>query len=376
MRTRILPIVISVFLSALCSAQQNGVAKMMDKWGEPIDKCPGSKDAKLISFKNTLNHPIDVAIALENQDGAWVYFIKEEIKPQDTIMAYVCNSPASKHKIDYKKSGEKIALSTCEEYNADYTAKTKKSPCKEVPKKLVDIETKILAGDNQAPLPNQKVLLKNMEGKEMQSAMTDEFGDFTFKNVDAHEKHIIELELDPKLTVEEKIFLATQTGMIVGEFSKEKTFIFKYDLLQKDIQKLLPISEEDPVMIMNNFKSSGRSETIFKQSIYYAPQEFALNPDAKKTLDKIAGILMEEKVLKLEVFSHSDSRGDDQANLILSQKRADEVLNYLASKGVDKSRLKAQGVGETKLLNRCKNDIKCSEKEHSLNRRTEFKLMR
>lgn len=374
MRTRTLLIVIGLFLSSTCIAQQSGITKVVDKWGEPMDKCPGSKEAKLISFKNSLNYPVDIAVALENQDGAWMYFKKENIKPQDTIMAYVCNSPASKHKIDYKKSGDNIALTTCEEYNAEYTAKTKNNPCKESGKKLVDIETKILAGDNQAPLPNQKVLLKNLEGKEMQSAVTDEFGDFTFKNVNAHEKHIIELELNPKLTVEEKVFLATQTGMIVGEFSKEKTFIFKYDLLQQDIQRLLPIVEEDPILIMNDFKSSGRSETIFKQSIYYAPQEFVLNPEAKKTLDKIAGILMDEKSLKLEVFSHSDSRGDDQANLILSQKRADEVLNYLASKGVDKSRLKAQGLGETKLLNRCKNDVKCSEKEHSLNRRTEFKL--
>jgi hypothetical protein len=42
--------------------------------------------------------------------------------------------------------------------------------------------------------------------------------------------------------------------------------------------------------------------------------------------------------------------------------------------GIEASRIRAKGYGETKLLNRCKNDVKCSEDEHQLNRRTEVKV--
>jgi outer membrane protein OmpA-like peptidoglycan-associated protein len=49
-------------------------------------------------------------------------------------------------------------------------------------------------------------------------------------------------------------------------------------------------------------------------------------------------------------------------------------VDYIVSKGIDRSRLKAIGYGESKLLNRCGNDVKCSEAEHAKNRRTEFRI--
>jgi outer membrane protein OmpA-like peptidoglycan-associated protein len=49
-------------------------------------------------------------------------------------------------------------------------------------------------------------------------------------------------------------------------------------------------------------------------------------------------------------------------------------VDYLVKQGIDKSRLKAVGYGEKMILNRCKNGVKCSEAEHAVNRRTEFKL--
>jgi outer membrane protein OmpA-like peptidoglycan-associated protein len=83
--------------------------------------------------------------------------------------------------------------------------------------------------------------------------------------------------------------------------------------------------------------------------------------------------LNENKSYKLDILSHTDAIGDDNSNLELSIKRANAALEYLVSKGIDKNRLKAIGLGETKILNRCINNIICSEKEHEINRRTEFK---
>ena len=51
------------------------------------------------------------------------------------------------------------------------------------------------------------------------------------------------------------------------------------------------------------------------------------------------------------------------------------IVNYLVSKGISRSRLSAKGYGETRLVNRCSNDVECSENEHQRNRRTEFRVL-
>jgi len=69
------------------------------------------------------------------------------------------------------------------------------------------------------------------------------------------------------------------------------------------------------------------------------------------------------------------SRGNDDYNLKLSQRRADAAVNYLVSKGISRSRLVAKGYGETRLLNHCGNGVNCSEEQHQENRRTEIKII-
>lgn len=75
-------------------------------------------------------------------------------------------------------------------------------------------------------------------------------------------------------------------------------------------------------------------------------------------------------------MSHTDSRGNDAYNMSLSQQRANAVVNYLVSKGISRSRLSARGFGETRLVNRCSNGVKCSEADHKRNRRTEFRVIK
>ncbi len=78
----------------------------------------------------------------------------------------------------------------------------------------------------------------------------------------------------------------------------------------------------------------------------------------------------------IELGSHTDSRGKDSYNLTLSQKRAESAVQYIISKGIDKNRITAKGYGETQLVNKCANGINCSDEEHQLNRRTEFKIVK
>src|SRR4030095_5394673 len=94
----------------------------------------------------------------------------------------------------------------------------------------------------------------------------------------------------------------------------------------------------------------------------------------QKVMDKVITVLQSNSKLSIELSSHTDSRASDEFNLSLSKKRAQFAVDYIVSKGIDKKRMKAVGFGETKLLNKCANNIDCSDDDHKMNRRTEFKI--
>lgn len=118
-------------------------------------------------------------------------------------------------------------------------------------------------------------------------------------------------------------------------------------------------------------------KTIQIKNIYYDLGSAALRPEAKKELDKLSKALKDNPFINIELSSHTDARGDANANLQLSQRRADAVVEYLVRVGkIDGRKLTAQGYGENKLTNRCNdaNIPNCSEAEHQQNRRTELKI--
>ena len=72
--------------------------------------------------------------------------------------------------------------------------------------------------------------------------------------------------------------------------------------------------------------------------------------------------------------SHTDVRGTDEYNQVLSENRAKSAVEYLIEQGIEKNRLTFKGYGEKVLVNKCKNNVSCTEEEHQENRRTEFKV--
>ncbi|WP_317618106.1 OmpA family protein [Pedobacter sp. AK017] len=110
--------------------------------------------------------------------------------------------------------------------------------------------------------------------------------------------------------------------------------------------------------------------------MHYDFDKANIRTDAARILDELVRTLRDNPTLEIELGSHTDSRGVDIYNLDLSQRRARSVVNYLVSRGISRTRLTAKGYGETQLLNRCENGVKCSEAEHQANRRTEFKIIK
>ena len=91
--------------------------------------------------------------------------------------------------------------------------------------------------------------------------------------------------------------------------------------------------------------------------------------------ERLLKMMKDKPHISVEISSHTDSRGSATANQELSERRAQSVVNYLINNGVNASRLVAKGYGEARLKNRCSDGVSCTEAEHAVNRRTEFRIL-
>ena len=131
-----------------------------------------------------------------------------------------------------------------------------------------------------------------------------------------------------------------------------------------------------------NFELSNYDDLVVKKQgvekvdvnpIYFDYDKYDITPKAVEELTKVVFIMQKFPNIKIKIESHTDSRGKDAYNLKLSDNRAKSTRDYILSQGIDASRIEsAIGYGETRLINKCKNGVKCSEEEHLLNRRSDF----
>ena len=130
-------------------------------------------------------------------------------------------------------------------------------------------------------------------------------------------------------------------------------------------------------------------------NIYYDLASWTLRPESKVSLDGLIETLNNNPTVVIELGSHTDTRGTDEANLTLSQKRAQSVVDYLIENGIDAERLVAKGYGESvarvidqassffkkgdritdDFISKLKTDPE-KEEAHQMNRRTEFRVLR
>ncbi len=116
-------------------------------------------------------------------------------------------------------------------------------------------------------------------------------------------------------------------------------------------------------------------QTFELENIYYDFDKYNIRPDAAVILDELVRTLRDNPTLKIELSSHTDSRGSHAYNDRLSQRRAQSAVDYIVSRGIARDRMVAKGYGETKLVNRCADGVRCSAAEHQANRRTEVTVL-
>ncbi len=158
----------------------------------------------------------------------------------------------------------------------------------------------------------------------------------------------------------------------VNEKVNDSPTVAKANNTPIDIKPAIPA----PLPVVNTpavAKIETVKETVFQISnIYYNFDDAAIRKDAAATLDSLLTILKNFPDMYIELVAHTDSRGSDQYNDILSEKRAKNAANYFIKHGIDPSRLKQVPYGERQLLITKPQ----SHKHHQLNRRTEVRVIR
>jgi len=117
-------------------------------------------------------------------------------------------------------------------------------------------------------------------------------------------------------------------------------------------------------------KSIAVGSKIVLNNIFYDFDKATLRPESTSELERLISMLKDMPSMKIEIAGHTDSKGADDYNQKLSQSRAQSVVDYLISHGVDKNRLSAKGYGKTKPI--ASND---TDEGRQLNRRTEFEIL-
>ncbi|MEM1321989.1 MAG: OmpA family protein [Bacteroidota bacterium] len=114
---------------------------------------------------------------------------------------------------------------------------------------------------------------------------------------------------------------------------------------------------------------------IVLENIYYDFNKSHIRSGDAAELDELLAIMQRYPSMKIELSSHTDSRGGTRYNRRLSIKRAISAMQYLVARGISSNRIKAVGYGEAQLRNHCRDGVDCSEEEHQYNRRTEVRVI-
>ena len=197
-------------------------------------------------------------------------------------------------------------------------------------------------------LGNSSVKLLDNQGTVIEETFTDDNGQFEFK-VYSDEDYIL-------IGEKENYFSTRGDFSTIGkELDKSKLVEFVTNV---EFEKNLIL---DRIVV---------NKSIVLDNIYYDLDKADIRKDAALELDKLVVILEDNPNISIELSSHTDDRSSVEYNQDLSQRRAESAVSYILSKGIDQSRIRAKGYGESQLIIQNAQ----TEEEHQINRRTEFKV--
>lgn len=203
--------------------------------------------------------------------------------------------------------------------------------------------------DTQQIIPGATVELRNVENELLGTQTSDAQGRVSFAGpFPCETPYVIKASKQTYNPGEDTLRTGTETGGVAN--------------LDLSLEPKLQLNVGDDLAKILNLNP-----------IYFDFDKAYIRPDAAYELQKVIAVMNEYPTLKIDVRSHTDSRGRDAYNLDLSQRRNTSTKEYIINKGgISSSRITGRGYGETSPVNQCTNGVKCSEEEHQLNRRSEF----
>jgi len=186
--------------------------------------------------------------------------------------------------------------------------------------------------------------------------------------------------------------LIDATGKILEEITTTDNgayeFIVKCEKKYTITAKLIAYSEDQVQINTDDENGVVTEQDLFLESliqgnqivikpIFFDFNRWNIRTDAEYELENIVDVLRINPTMVIKIESHTDSRGRDNYNMRLSDKRAKSTRDYIFSRGITPDRIEsAVGYGESQLLNKCSNGVRCTEEQHQLNRRSYFYILK
>ena len=339
-------------------------SKSSNKWEPPVNMgidinsqgnevFPFIRENGILYFASDY-HPgmggLDIFKATKDEDDRWVV----------ENMRYPINSPADDFAVVYKGNNEEGLLSS--------SRKAEGSRGKDdiysfiLPAMEFILEGKIVDDQSEKAVPATRIKIVGSDGTDL-DITTKEDGSFRYK-LNPHTDYVYVVKKEGYLNNREKVTTA--------EMADSKTFT-------------------------HTVRMSSITSPVEVENVLYDFGKWDLREDSKKELDHLIEILNTNPNITIELGSHTDLVGDSLSNIILSQRRAQSVVDYLLQKGIEKDRLTAKGYGESvpklitvkiarnttfkegdalneEYIKQLTNE-ELKEKANQINRRTEFKVL-
>lgn len=219
----------------------------------------------------------------------------------------------------------------------------------EIPECLQDFEGVVYNEKTKEILPGATVRLFDQTGEEVDQMIVGNDAKYSFKDLACEKEYLIRVEKDKFSTSEERI--ATTSN-------RKETLLLDMEVVQDEVA----VTE-----------GTNLREALNLNPIYFDLDKSKIRSDAEIELQKVISVLNQFPDMRIEVKSHTDSRATSAYNDALSRRRNRATIKYIVSVGgINPERLTGKGYGERELVNRCADGVPCSEKEHQLNRRSDF----
>ena len=202
-------------------------------------------------------------------------------------------------------------------------------------------------------LDSNNVDLENTDTKPINSSPKEKIDTTISANVNTFNNKLDSNNVDLENTDTKPINSSKETNSIINT-----KIIYDNPVNAKELFKDLFQEANDDIHSDNSFKAN--------KNVEYPYNDYSVDRNYKLFLDSLAQFIQLNDNLDVVIEGHTDNIGSESYNLTLSEKRATSVLNYLANKGINKSRISIIGIGELRPI-----ATNATASGRALNRRTE-----